>query len=315
MAWFLGFDTSNYKTSVALYDSRNGQAMGQGRFLEVSEGALGLRQSDALFQHVRQLGEVTERLFAQTGRRRSIAAIGFSARPRDRQDSYMPCFLAGQMAAQACAAVLHVPAYAFSHQQGHIVSALWSAGKLDWLEKSFLCWHLSGGTTELLLVEPDPENRCKVTKIGGTTDAAAGQIVDRAGVKLGLPFPCGSYLDQLAQQWKRDSKAFVPKSQGLDFSLSGLENKFEALRREGGLPEELAAFTMWSVVETVQRITERAQRQYKLPVLFSGGVTASSQMQQVFAGRADTLFAAKGCSGDNAIGTAVLAALQKGEIT
>lgn len=314
MAWFLGFDTSNYKTSAALYDSRNGQAMGQGRFLEVSAGTLGLRQSEALFQHVRQLGEVVERLFAQAGRRRPIAAVGFSARPRNQQDSYMPCFLAGQMAAQACAAALDVPAYGFSHQQGHIVSALWSAGRLDWLEKPFLSWHLSGGTTELLLVEPDPENRCKATRIGGTTDASAGQIVDRAGVRLGLPFPCGSYLDQLAQQWKRDSKAFVPKNQGLEFSLSGLENKFEALRREGGLPEEVAAFTLWSIVETVRRVTDRAQKQYKLPVLFSGGVTASSQMQQAFAGRADILFADKGCNGDNAIGAAVLAALQKGEI-
>ncbi len=313
MAWFLGFDTSNYKTSAALYDSQNGQAIGQGRFLETPAGALGLRQSEALFQHVRQLGEVAEELFAQAGERRPIAAVGYSARPRNRQDSYMPCFLAGQAAAQTCAAVLGVPAFAFSHQQGHISSALWSVDRLDWLEKPFLSWHLSGGTTELLLAEPCPETRLKVSRIGGTADLAAGQVVDRAGVRLGLPFPCGIHLDKLAQRAQGEIRPFVPKSRGLEFSLSGLENKFEERIRQGAPPEETAAFVLQSIVKAVERITEQALEQYRLPLLFSGGVTASSQMQRAFAGRPEVVFAAKGCNGDNAVGAAVLAALEKGE--
>jgi len=313
MAWFLGFDTSNYKTSVALYDSQNGQAIGQGRFLETPAGSLGLRQSEALFQHVRQLGQETEALFAQAGERRPVAAVGYSAKPWDEQDSYMPCFLAGQMAARTCAAALGVPAFAFSHQQGHIASALWSVGRLDWLKKPFLSWHLSGGTTELLLAEPSLETRCKVRRIGGATDLAAGQVVDRAGVRLGLAFPCGAQLDQLARQGKGAFPPFVPKSRGLEFSLSGLENKLEELLRQGAPPEEAAAFAIGSVVKSVERITERALEQYRLPMLFSGGVTASSQMQRAFAGRPEIVFAAKGYNGDNAVGAAVLAALEKGE--
>ena len=67
MAIYLGFDTSNYKTSAALFDSQTGKAWGESRFLQVPEGSLGLRQSEALFQHVRSLGQITESLFEKTG--------------------------------------------------------------------------------------------------------------------------------------------------------------------------------------------------------------------------------------------------------
>lgn len=314
MALFLGFDTSNYKTSAALYDSGSGQALGQGRFLDVPQGALGLRQSDALFQHVRALGQVAEALFSQYPGPIDMAGGGYSARPRSQEGSYMPCFLAGEMAARTVASALGAPAFAFSHQQGHIASALWSVGRLDWLQRPFLSWHISGGTTELLLVEPCPEELLQVRIIGGTLDASAGQIIDRAGVKLELPFPCGGHLDKLAQCSEGAVKPFMPKGQGLFFSLSGLENKFMDQMRQGAPAADVAAFVLWSIVAAVSRITDRAVEQYGLPVLFSGGVTASSQMQQHFAGRSDVVFAAKGCNGDNAIGAAVLAAIQKGEI-
>lgn len=312
MALFLGFDTSNYKTSAALYDSGDGQAVGQGRFLEVPQGALGLRQSDALFQHVRALGQVTEQLRGQNPG--PIVGVGYSARPRNQEGSYMPCFLAGEMAARTAASALGVPAFAFSHQQGHIASALWSADKLRWMQRPFLSWHISGGTTELLLVEPCGDELLRVRIIGGTQDASAGQIIDRAGVKLGLPFPCGGALDELARQSGGCEKPFVPKCSGLYFSLSGLENKFMDQLRQGRPAAEVAAFVLWSVLEVVGRITSRAVESYHLPVLFSGGVTASSQMQQRFGGCPDVAFAAKGCNGDNAIGAAVLAAIQKGEL-
>lgn len=312
MAQFLGFDTSNYKTSAALYESGSGQATGQGRFLDVPQGALGLRQSDALFQHVRALGQVTEELFSiHSG---TIAGVGYSARPRNQEGSYMPCFLAGEMAARTVASALGVPAFAFSHQQGHIASALWSANQLDWMGRAFLSWHISGGTTELLLVEPRPQELLRVQIIGGTQDASAGQIIDRAGVQLGLPFPCGAHLDELAQGGEGMEKPFVPKGNGLFFSLSGLENKFMDQVRRGRPAADVAAFVLWSIVEAVSRVTDRAVEQYGLPVLFSGGVTASSQMQRHFAGRQDVVFASKGCNGDNAIGAAVLAAIQKGEL-
>ena len=309
----LGFDTSNYRTSAALYDLGQNRGQNRGDFLQVPQGSLGLRQSDALFQHVRQLGQVMEQLLGSRGAGQ-VAAIGYSARPRNQEGSYMPCFLAGEMAARVLAATLGVAAHAYSHQQGHIASALWSADRLCWLHQAFLSWHISGGTTELLLVEPCQNELLKVTVIGGTQDVAAGQIIDRAGVALGLPFPCGAHLDALATQCPQQAKPFVPKTNGLHFSLSGLQNKFEDLLGQGKTGAPVAAFVLFSIAEVIARVTQRAQEIHPLPVLFSGGVTASSQMQQRLQGREDFSFAGQGCNGDNALGAALLAAWQTGHM-
>lgn len=122
----IGFDTSNYTTSAAWFDGQTGE--NQGKLLTVPEGALGLRQSEALFQHVKRLHQMTQALCAQSlpG---GIAAVGASTRPREVEGSYMPCFLVGEGQAKTLAAVLGVPFYSCSHQQGHIAAAAWSAGR------------------------------------------------------------------------------------------------------------------------------------------------------------------------------------------
>ena len=140
----LGFDTSNYTTSVASYDGQQG--INCSRLLPVEPGALGLRQSEALFSHVKRLPELSDRLFAQLDPA-AIRAVGVSTRPRAVEGSYMPCFLAGESQARVLASALHVPLYCFSHQQGHIAAVLWSAGRMDLLGRELLAWHLSGGTT------------------------------------------------------------------------------------------------------------------------------------------------------------------------
>ena len=190
----LALDTSNYTTSVAVFDGQTG--CNRSKLLEVRPGELGLRQSDALFQHVRELPGLFEQLERQ-GLLDGIAAVGASTRPREAEGSYMPCFLAGAAQGQSLAHVLGVPFYAFSHQQGHLAAAAWSAGRMDLLDRPFLAWHLSGGTTELLNVVPDGAN-VRAEKLGGTSDISAGQLIDRTGVLLGLPFPAGRGLDALA---------------------------------------------------------------------------------------------------------------------
>lgn len=204
---FLGFDTSNYTTSVAAFDGRNGR--NQSRLLDVKPGELGLRQSDALFAHVKRLPELTEALFSCIDRS-AIRAVGVSSRPRAVEGSYMPCFLAGVSVARSLAAALDVPCHLFSHQQGHIAAALWSSGRLDLMEQPHLAWHLSGGTTELLLVEPEERN-VRVVRIGGTSDISAGQIMDRTGQLLNLPFPSGKALDALSQE-SREAARFQVKT-------------------------------------------------------------------------------------------------------
>ena len=210
----LGLDTSNYTTSVAVFDGSEGH--NEGRLLDVRPGELGLRQSDALFQHVKRLPMLFENLKGQ-GQLSNIQAVGASTRPRAVEGSYMPCFLAGTSQGQCLADTLGVPFYAHSHQQGHLAAAAWSAGHLELLDRPFLAWHLSGGTTELLKVEPDGYS-VQAEIVGGTQDISAGQLIDRTGVLLGLQFPAGKALDALYEQGSGKNRGFKVKLNDLTFN-------------------------------------------------------------------------------------------------
>ena len=308
----LGLDTSNYTTSVAVFDGTDGRNVG--KLLEVRPGELGLRQSDALFQHVKRLPELFAAL-EQEGLLRNIDAVGASTRPRAVEGSYMPCFLAGASQGQSLAHTLGVPFFAHSHQQGHLAAAAWSAGRLELLDRPFLAWHLSGGTTELLLVEPDGV-RVKADIIGGTSDISAGQLIDRTGVLLGLQFPAGKALDALYEQGTGGPKAHKVKLNDLTFSLSGMENKVKQLMEAGEEPAAIARFTLDTVCGVVLRATQEAQRRWPgLPVLCSGGVASNRQLRAVLEGKCGALFAQPQYSTENAMGTAILTwrALEEGK--
>ena len=310
--WVLGLDTSNYTTSVALFDGENGRNVG--KLLDVPEGTLGLRQSDALFQHVKRLPALVEELMGQE-QFDYIQAVGVSTRPRAVEGSYMPCFLAGTSQAQALACVLKVPFFACSHQQGHLAAAAWSAGRTELLDKPFLAWHLSGGTTELLLVEPDGLN-VKASILGGTQDISAGQLIDRTGVLLGLSFPAGKALDALYRK-SEAVKPFKVKLQGLTFSLSGMENKVKAMVQAGEEKTSVARFVLDTVADIVVRATKQAQQDYSgLPVLCSGGVASNSRLRQAMSEQCGAVFAPPQYSTDNAMGVAVLThrMLERGEL-
>ena len=191
MASFLGIDTSNYTTSVAIYN-KCGEVVSIKKILTVKDGKIGLRQSDAVFQHVKEIPSKIEELFSKA--EETPSAIGVSKSPRDEIGSYMPCFEVGVAVARSIAAALKVPLYTFSHQRGHIVAALYSANKIDLLKEKFLAFHVSGGTTEAILVTPDDENIIKCEIVAKTLDLNAGQVIDRVGNMLGLPFPSGPEL-------------------------------------------------------------------------------------------------------------------------
>ena len=306
----LGFDTSNYTTSAAVFG--NGRAENRGRLLTVPEGALGLRQSDALFQHVKRLHLMVERLRAD-GALRQIAAVGASTRPREVEGSYMPCFLVGEGEGRALAAALGTPFYPCSHQQGHVAAAAWSAGREDLLDKPHLAWHLSGGTTELLRVEPEGHT-VRGSVVGGTSDIAAGQLVDRAGVLLGLPFPAGKALDALYPE-ADGASFFRVKLNDLTFSLSGMENKVKELAERGEKPANIARFTIDTIMDVLLRATAEAQKRWPgLPVLCSGGVASNRQIRAAMEKSCGAVFAQPQYATDNALGVAILArrALEQG---
>lgn len=298
----LGIDTSNYTTSAAVY-REDGTGRNAGKLLTVPEGAVGLRQSDALFQHVKRLPDRFRELAEAGCLAGEIAAIGASTRPRDVEGSYMPCFLAGASQAQVLAETLRVPFFAFSHQQGHLAAACWSAGKPELMDRAFLAWHLSGGTTELLLVTPEGRS-VHADCIGGTTDLSAGQLIDRTGKLLGLPFPAGKALDALSRDSGCEDFFRVKTGDDLRFSLSGMENQVRAMAEKHLPRPDIARFALETIAQTVCRTTELARRRYPgLPVVCSGGVASNTLLRRVMD---SAVFAEPQYATDNAMGIAIL---------
>ena len=297
----IGIDTSNYTTSIAYFDGETG--VNCSRLLPVKPGELGLRQSDAVFAHTKSLPDLSGRLFsnAEVGK---ITAVGVSTRPRAVDGSYMPCFMVGYSHAKLLSDALGVPLIEVSHQQGHVAASLWSAGHLELMDEPHLAWHLSGGTTELLLVEPDGKN-VKCTKIGGTTDISAGQLIDRTGVMLDLPFPAGKHVDALSKEATM-KETFKVKCPGMEFSLSGVQNKVQQFHQKNGVPAETAAFALRCVASAVFQATRNALKEYPgLKVVFSGGVASNSMLREVIA-PLNPIFCEPQYSTDNAMGVAVL---------
>lgn len=298
----IGIDTSNYTTSIAFYDGIGGENCS--KLLPVKQGELGLRQSDAVFAHIKSLPELSGRLFSHI-QAENITAVGVSTRPRAVEGSYMPCFLVGYSHARLLADALNVPLVEVSHQQGHVAASLWSAGHMELLSQPHLAWHLSGGTTELLMVEPVGKN-VACTKIGGTSDISAGQLIDRTGQLLQLPFPSGKHLDVLSQQ-AAGADLFRVKCADMTFSLSGVQNKVQQYHEKNGIPAETAAYALRCVAFAVFQATKQALQRYPgLPVVFSGGVASNTMLRQTLE-PLNPIFAQPQYSTDNAMGVAVLA--------
>ncbi len=296
----LGLDTSNYTTSAAVFD---GEYMEKaGKLLPVPEGALGLRQSEALFQHLRQLPDIFSAL-EDTDALGNIDAVGASTQPRRVEGSYMPCFLPGETLGRCIASSFQVPFFSFSHQEGHLAAAAWSAGRPDLLDSPFLAWHLSGGTTEILYVRPEG-SEIRAEKIGGTKDLSAGQLLDRTGKLLGIPFPAGAELDRMCGELPVEDYYRV-KCSGLEFSLSGIENQVQDRAGRGEPPEKIACFALDTITYAVKTVTRSALEKYPgLPVLCCGGVAASRRLRSQME---ENEYAAAEFSSDNAAGIAILA--------
>ena len=310
MTRILGIDTSNYTTSCALL--QDGVILQKKKLLPVRPGQLGLRQSDAVFHHTQQLPELMEELFRESPG--PFSAIGVSTRPRSQEGSYMPCFTVGHGIARSLAAAFGVPCRIFSHQDGHIAAALYSGRRLDWIGKEFLAFHVSGGTTEAVLVRPRAEKGFSADLLASSLDLKAGQAIDRVGVMLGLPFPAGRALEELAL---RSSASFRirPSMKGASCSLSGIENKCRTMVERGTPPEDIALFCLLSVEAALDAMAAALlQERPGLPLLFAGGVMSNSILRRDLTEKYGATFAEPAFSSDNAAGVAVLAALaeQKG---
>ena len=303
---FVGIDTSNYTTSAAVCDL-DGRVVANLKIpLPVKEGQRGLRQSDAVFEHTRNMPVIMRRL-GEALEGYSPVAVGVSVRPRDAEDSYMPCFLAGKSAAYAFAAASGACVYELSHQNGHIMAALYSSGRQELLEKErFLAFHVSGGTTEALLVKPF-DGGFGVELVGNTADINGGQAIDRVGVAMGLSFPCGKEMEILASEFKgKIYRRDVCVRDGI-CSLSGIENIALRLYEERGDKQEVSAFVFDFLGRTLERMCCDVIDKYgDMPVLFAGGVMSNKLMRGRLSSSFDAYFSDPEFSADNAAGVALL---------
>lgn len=323
----LGIDTSNYTTSVAVTDQSGFVVCDKRIMLKVKEGKRGLRQQEALFQHICNLPELLNDVLNDETRGR-IAVVAVSSRPRPREDSYMPCFKAGQTAGTAVSAALGVPYREYSHQEGHIAAV----DRSD--DDTFLSYHLSGGTCELLnvrkLMTSAEDKAYDIEIIGGSQDISIGQLLDRVGVAMGFRFPAGQTLDEIAMNTHNDRKVKEKKDlltgvkiRDLWFGLSGLET--QVLRNLGKIrngeqnepssesPYRLNDLEKEMIYELFKRITAlliketRAARKTTgvSKVIFAGGVSKSSFIRNELRNNLEDIDFGD-YSEDNAVGISLL---------
>ena len=304
MSLYLGVDTSNYTTSVSLYNSQTGEMLQQKKLLPVKEGQLGLRQSDAVFHHTAQLHALFSALTEDVDTKQ-IAAVGASVRPRPLSGSYMPCFTVGENTAKILSSALKVPFVGFSHQEGHISAALFGSGRFDLFCSDFLAFHVSGGTTEAVLAKGGGCGfQCEI--VAQTLDINAGQAIDRVGLMLGLKFPCGAQLEQLALRNTEPVKV-RPKLKGSDCCLSGVQNLCQKLFDEGRDKPYIAAFCLEYIRTALSLMTDSLLEKYgALPLVYAGGVMSNTIIKNSFTEKYNASFAPPVFSADNAAGIAYL---------
>lgn len=304
----LGVDTSNYTTSVAVISESGELIANIKRPLCVKDGERGLRQSDAVFSHIKNLPGIFEeaKIFTKD---KKILAIGVSSKPRRQEGSYMPCFLSGVSAASALSLASEASLYEFSHQCGHIMAAIYSSRSFELLGKDFAAFHISGGTTELLKVHSE-ENGFIAELCGGTKDLNAGQVIDRIAVAMGLSFPGGKHLEELALLNEAKILKRKVSRDGLWLNLSGLENIALKLYKDTEDKQLVADFVFEYLGDAIAELSEEYEFRFgKTHFVYAGGVMCNSIIKEKLKQRFECSFAEPAMSADNAVGIAYLALL------
>lgn len=307
--YILGVDTSNYKTSIAIVDSDKNIICDERRFLTVKQGERGLRQSDALFQHIKNLPELMENVRSKFDGK--FCAVAYSSKPRPVEGSYMPVFLAGESFARSLAAAMNVDCVPFSHQEGHI-EAIKAFSNLKNSER-FLSCHFSGGTCELLDVTAN-DRGYNIDIIGGSKDISFGQVIDRAGVAMGFGFPAGEEMDTLALEAETSTRILTPiKVKDMWLNLSGIDTQIKKqLDKDGEVNKEFTREIFEKLALSICKMLKQGVQHTGInEIIMAGGVSSSRFMRQIISkelSRDDIniIFDDGDLSQDNAVGTALL---------
>ena len=300
---YVGIDTSAYTTSIAVVSG--GEILTDNRkMLVVPQGERGLRQSEAVFVHIKNFPELFGDLELK---HKKIMAVAYSAKPCPRDGSYMPVFCVGASHAAAFSAAAGAASYELTHQHGHIYACFFGNTVEDGIYGAF---HVSGGTLDLLQVSVGNGIVKEIINLGGSLDLTCGQLIDRVGVAAGLPFPAGAQMEKLYRPGADKLSVHVA---GLTANLSGAETQAQRRLKNG----EDAALVCSSAIdcagETLQKLLINAADLCGLKsFLFTGGVICNTiireNIEKVCAQYGfGCVFAPKHLCSDNACGLALAA--------
>lgn len=303
----LGIDTSAYTTSAALVDLNGRVIASIQNILNVKKGTRGLRQSEALFKHVNAIPEIIENIARDTDM--DLKAVCSSTKPRCSEGSYMPVFIISDTIGRVMAAAKKIPYYSISHQENHIKAAEYSLDiPID--NDEFYAIHLSGGTTEFLSVKRNITGY-DIDIIGSTQDLHAGQFVDRIGVAMGLQFPCGAELENIASKGSKGYAGLPSFARDNVIGFSGAETRALKLIENGERHEDVAFSLFKSIGRTLEKWILNVIERENADIIIAGGVASNSIIKNYLKAsrklnKYNIRFAKPEFARDNAVGCALL---------
>lgn len=306
--YVLGIDTSAYTTSIALVDAKTYEiAADKRRVLSVPLGQKGLRQQDAVFQHLKNFQELYGEINAEF---KNISTVAVSSRPRNVDGSYMPVFTVGQNYGKIIAKTLNCSYIEYSHQENHIAASLIEQYK-D-INDNILAIHISGGTTEFLSVKKSKKGYLSEI-VGGSKDITFGQLIDRMGTSMEFPFPCGMHMEKLIANIPIAENLKLPAIKGDTFiNLSGMENYFNNLFLLNKYSKEVIIFSLFKyIADCMLHIIKKIQSEHKFKTIIITGGVASNKIIREFIlngleGEFKVILPSRENSSDNAVGLAYL---------
>ena len=304
----IGIDTSCYTTSIAAISLDNKVIFNKKIMLKVRENTKGLRQSEAVFQHINNLGEMSNDL-KDILKNYNICGVCASIKPRPLEDSYMPVFNVGSNFAKLFSSLNKCPFYKTTHQENHIEASLLTNKIKN--EKQFLSVHMSGGTTEILLVNKE-KSEYKIDIVGGSNDISFGQLIDRIGVNMGYKFPCGKYIDENALKCSEKIEKGLKTSVKEGYmNLSGIENQVNKIINNHS-EEYISKLLLDTISRNLIKSLLYISKKYNIEeVVFVGGVSASKYIstklkRELKKNNIIAYFTEQEYSTDNALGCAVI---------
>ena len=304
----LGFDTSCYTTSIAAITLNKEIILNEKIILKVKKNNKGLRQSEAVFQHVNNIGEISK-VINNKLKNYNIVGVCASTKPRPVDNSYMPVFSVGYNFAKLLSSINECSLYETTHQENHIEASLLN-NNLENKDK-FLAVHMSGGTTEILLVE-NKISTYNLEIVGGSLDISFGQLVDRLGVNLNYNFPCGKYIDENALRCKEKIKTGLKTSVREGYmNLSGIENQLNKIIHDYD-KEYLSKILLDTLVRSMYKSLIFICGKYNLKeVLFGGGVSSSKYIKKQLSEKLkkegiNAYFTDREYATDNGVGCAII---------